>query len=132
MAGETRIFNRETRQQLIGFSLVGAANTLIHLMMITGLVELFSVHAVPANGMAFITANLFSFWVNSRWSFRAAVTRQRYVRFLAVSLLGLTISLLASAVAEVFNWHYLAGVALLFCIMPLLTFFSHKFWTYAK
>lgn len=126
------MLNRETGRQLTGFSLIGVANTLIHLMMVTGLVELLSVHAVAANGMAFITANLFSFWVNSRWSFRVAVTCQRYMRFLAVSLLGLTVSLLASTVAEALNWHYLAGVALLFCIMPLLTFFSHKFWTYAK
>lgn len=130
MVEETRMFNRETGRQFTGFSLIGVVNTLLHLMVVTGLVELFSVHPIPANGMAFITANLFSFWANSRWSFRAAVTRQRYMRFLAVSLLGLFVSLLAIAVSEALQWHYLAGVLLSFVFLPLITFLAHRHWTW--
>ncbi len=124
------MLNRETGRQFTGFSLIGVVNTLLHLMVVTGLVELFAVHPIPANGMAFITANLFSFWANSRWSFRAAVTRQRYMRFLAVSLLGLFVSLLAIAVSEALQWHYLAGVLLSFVFLPLITFLVHRHWTW--
>lgn len=130
MVVETRMFNRETGRQFTGFSLIGVVNTLLHLMVVTGLVELFSVHPIPANGMAFITANLFSFWANSRWSFRVAVTRQRYLRFLAVSLLGLFVSLLAIAISEALQWHYLAGVLLSFVFLPLITFLAHRHWTW--
>jgi putative flippase GtrA len=130
MVVETRMFNRETGRQFTGFSLIGVVNTLLHLMVVTGLVELFSVHPILANGMAFITANLFSFWANSRWSFRAAVTRQRYMRFLAVSLLGLFVSLLAIAVSEALQWHYLAGVLLSFVFLPIVTFLAHRHWTW--
>lgn len=130
MAEETRMFNRETGRQFTGFSLIGVVNTLLHLMVVTGLVELFSVHPIPANGMAFITANLFSFWANSRWSFRAALTRQRYMRFLVISLLGLFVSLLTIAVSEALQWHYLAGVLLSFVFLPLITFLAHRHWTW--
>lgn len=130
MVKETRIFNREASRQFTGFSLIGVVNTLLHLLVVTGLVELFSVHPIPANGMAFITANLFSFWANSRWSFRAAATRQRYMRFLAVSLLGLFVSFLAIVISEALQWHYLAGVLLSFVLLPLLTFLAHKHWTW--
>lgn len=124
------MLNRETGRQFAGFSLVGIANTLIHLIVVTGLVELFSVHPLPANGVAFISANLFSFWANSRWSFRTAITGQRYMRFFAVSLAGLAISLIAIVVSEALQWHYLAGVFLSFVFLPLVTFLAHRNWTW--
>ena len=130
MAEEIKMFNRETGRQFTGFSLIGVVNTLLHLMVVTGLVELFSVHPIPANGMAFITANLFSFWANSRWSFRAALTHQRYMRFLVISLLGLFVSLLTISVSEALQWHYLAGVLLSFVFLPLITFLAHRHWTW--
>lgn len=124
------MLNRETGRQFTGFSLIGVANTLIHLIIVTGLVELFSVHPLPANGIAFISANIFSFWANSRWSFRAAITSQRYVRFLTVSLIGLAISLIAIAISETLQWHYLVGVLLSFIFLPLITFLTHRNWTW--
>ena len=126
------MIDRETGRQFTGFSLIGVFNTIIHLVIVTGLVEIFFVHPMPANAIAFICANLFSFWANSRWSFQATVTRQRYLRFFTVSLIGLAISILAIAVSEALKWHYLIGVAISFCTMPLLTFIAHKSWTYRK
>ena len=124
------MLNREMGRQFTGFSLIGIINTLIHLIMVIGLVELLTIHPLPANGLSFISANLFSFWANSRWSFRVAVTSQRYMRFLAVSLLGLAISLLAIAISEALQWHYLAGVFLSFIFLPLITFLAHRNWTW--
>jgi putative flippase GtrA len=124
------MINRETGRQLASFSLIGVCNTLIHLVMVMGLVELFSVYPVLANGVAFINANLFSFWANSRWSFRAAINRQRYIRFFVVSLLGLTVSVLASMLGETLHWHYLLGVLLTFIFLPLVTFLAHRNWTW--
>ncbi len=124
------MFNREMGRQFTGFSLIGVVNTLIHLIIVTSLVELLSVHPILANGMAFISANIFSFWANSRWSFRAAVTHQRYLRFLTVSLLGLAVSLIAIVISEALQWHYLAGVFMSFIFLPLITFLAHRNWTW--
>ncbi len=124
------MLDREAGRQFTGFSLIGIVNTLIHLVIVTGLVELFSVYSVLANGIAFISANLFSFWANSRWSFRAVISTQRYLRFLTVSLLGLAVSLLASIVSEALSWHYLIGVLLTFVFLPFITFCAHKNWTW--
>ncbi len=124
------MLNRETGRQLTGFSLIGVINTLIHLIIVTGMVELLEVHPIPANGFAFISANLFSFWANSRWSFQTAVTSHRYARFLIVSLAGLTVSLIAVAISETLHWHYLIGVLISFIFLPLMTFLAHKNWTW--
>ncbi|WP_244070399.1 GtrA family protein [Nitrosomonas sp. PY1] len=126
------MIDREIGRQFTGFSLIGIFNTIIHLVIVTSLVEVFLAHPMPANAIAFICANLFSFWANSRWSFRTTLTHQRYLRFFTVSLIGLTTSILAIAVSETLNWHYLIGVAISFCIMPLLTFVAHRSWTYKK
>ncbi|MDV6344228.1 GtrA family protein [Nitrosomonas sp. Is37] len=130
MVGKSRILNRETGRQFIGFSVIGVVNTLIHLMIVIGLVELLSIHPASANGVAFIGANLFSFWANSRWSFRVIATSQRYMRFLAVSIVGLFVSILAINVSEALQLHYLAGVLLSFVFLPLITFLAHRNWTW--
>ncbi|MCC8997043.1 MAG: GtrA family protein [Nitrosomonas sp.] len=126
------MFDREVGRQFIGFSLIGVINTVIHLVLVTGLVEILLIHPMLANALAFIGANLFSFWANSRWSFQTALTRQRYTRFFLVSLIGLFVSVSAIAISEALRWHYLVGVAISFCIMPFLTFITHKSWTYRK
>ncbi|HLP80658.1 MAG TPA: GtrA family protein [Nitrosomonas sp.] len=122
--------DREIGRQLTGFSLIGVINTAIHLSIVTGMVELLEVHPIPANGCAFLSANLFSFWANSRWSFRTAVTGQRYLRFLIVSLIGLAVSIISIAMSEALQWHYLTGVLLSFVFLPLITFLAHRYWTW--
>lgn len=119
-------------RQFTGFSLIGVLNTIVHLVIVTGLVEIFFAHPMPANAIAFICANLFSFWANSRWSFQTTLTRQRYLRFFTVSLIGLAISILAIAVSEALKWHYLVGVLLAFTVLPIITFFAHKKWTWSN
>ncbi|MCC7092278.1 MAG: GtrA family protein [Nitrosomonas sp.] len=130
MAAVIQMLDRETGRQLTGFSLIGVINTFIHLGLVTALVELLTIHPMPANGMAFIGANLFSFWANSRWSFRAVITGQRYLRFLAVSLIGLAVSVVSIAISETLHWHYLIGVLLSFIFLPSVTFMAHRYWTW--
>jgi len=124
------MFDREVGRQFTGFSIIGVINTVIHLTLVTGLVEILLIDPMLANALAFISANLFSFWANSRWSFQTVLTRQRYMRFLLVSLIGLFVSVSAIAVSEALRWHYLVGVLLSFIVLPLITFFTHKKWTW--
>ena len=98
--------------------------------MVVALVEGARLHAVAANGLAFVVANAFSFWANNRYTFRTAATGARYLRFLVVSLAGLALALAASALAAVQHWHYLAGVAISFVLLPLLSFAANRFWTW--
>lgn len=117
-------------RQISGFSLVGVANTVIHLAVVTAAVEALAWHPVLANGLAFGVANTFSFWANSRFTFAAEPTRGRYARFVTVSLLGLLLSLLASALASIQGWHYLIGVAIAFVLLPGLSFLANRYWTW--
>jgi putative flippase GtrA len=117
-------------RQFLKFSGVGAANTLIHLAVTVSLVELWQTNPVIANTLAFLTANAFSYWANSRWSFRAEMSRQRFIRFFIVSIVGLLLTITLSGFAQEMHWHYLVGVALMFCALPVLTFVFHKYLTF--
>ena len=116
--------------QFLRFSTIGVVNTLIHVGVVMGLVESGLLPPVPANGLAFVAANLFSFWANGRFTFRAAPSWRRYSRFLCVSLAGLLLTLAASLLGEWLAWHYMGGVLLSFVLLPLLSFAANRWWTW--
>lgn len=116
--------------QFLRFASIGVINTLIHLGVVTSLVESGALPPVPANGIAFVAANLFSFWANSRFTFRAAPSLRRYGRFLFVSVAGLLLTLLSSQIGEWLRWHYLGGVLLSFVLLPVLSFAANRWWTW--
>ena len=109
---------------------VGFASTLIHLVAVVSLVEVIGVHSLPANGLAFTLANVFSYFANARWAFRTAWSASSYWRFLLVSLLGLAIALIGSTLAQFRQGHYLTGVAVSMVVIPFLTYLAHRLWTW--
>lgn len=102
---------RAELKHFVRFCLVGVANTGVHMLIVLALAEL--LHWAPplANAAAFICANLFSYIVNSRWTFVAMQGgASRYPRFFAVSLVGLAISWASVELAMRLGLHYLVGV----------------------
>ncbi len=124
------VLRSETARQFAGFAAIGVVNTLLHLGVVLGLVEGGGVHPTLANGAAFVCANLFSYWANSRFTFRTAPTLRRYGRFAVVSLAGLAVAMLATQAALALQLHYLLGVALSFVLLPVLSFTANKVWTW--
>lgn len=119
----------ETRR-FVTWASIGVVNTLIHLTVVVLLVEAGGTGSVLANGLAFTAANIFSFFANSLLTFRSHPTVRRYAKFLSVSLSGLLVSLGSSYFATLFDWHYLIGVAIGFVVLPLITYLSHRLWTW--
>ncbi len=119
-------------RRFAGFSGIGVLNTAIHLALVVALVEQAGWHSVSANCTAFVAANLFSFWANSRWNYRTELCPRRYGRFLAVSLAGLAVTATLTGVAAWLGWHYLVGTAMVFVALPMLTFLAHERWTWAR
>jgi putative flippase GtrA len=117
--------------RFVNFSIIGVANTVIHLAVVVALVEGLQANPVLANCIAFIVANLFSFYANGRWNYPDRFEHRRYGRFLAVSLIGLGVTAGASGIAAALGWHYLLGTGLVFVCLPVLTFFAHERWTWS-
>lgn len=111
---------------LVVFGLIGVANTLLHSGTVIALVESALARPVPANVAGFALANTCSFFANCRFTFHQAPSWPRYRKFLAVSLLSLTLTVALSTLAERMHWHYLVGLLLVLLCGPVLTFALHK------
>lgn len=98
------------QKRFLRFCMVGVANTLLHMAVVYTLVEEVGMLPRLGNMLAFVVANLFSFFVNSRWTFQQAAGLQRYTKFFLVSLTGLALSWLCVALAEKIGVHYMLGV----------------------
>lgn len=126
----SRLPGRQTLVRLVRFGVSGVIATGIHVAVATLLIYLLHASQVVANGVAFVIANIGSYLLNTLWSFGATPGRDSYLRFLAVSLLGLMLTLAISAGAEALGASYWAGLAAILCVVPIVTFVLHRSWTY--
>lgn len=126
-------------RQFIRFGFIGLLNTGIHfgiaLLCIRGFyLENYLIIMKPttANGLAFLMATTFSFFINTLWSFSSEVNQKNLFRYVCVALLGLMLTVLLAGIAEIIGLSSIEGVVLIICTMPFLNFAMHKWWTYQK
>lgn len=118
--------------KIVRFLGIGIINAMIHTILVVFSVEKLGLHPGLSNAIAFSIANIFSYFANRRWNFRGTASLQQYGRFLSVSLLGLTTTILISSVVEWIGWHYLIGLVLVFVALPVFTFLLHWKWTFKQ
>lgn len=117
--------------QFLRFALVGVANTAVHAGVVILLMETLAPPAAVANACAFIEANLMSYCINSRFTFRVPMSWLGYRRFLLVSLVSLGLTLLITSWVEYMGWHYGVGLVMVVFIVPVLNFMVMKLWAFA-
>lgn len=100
------------------FALIGVINTGLHFILLVFMVEKMKFPPPPANAVAFLLANLFSYFANSRFNFRVGISSKRYILFFGTSLIGVVVAYGLSAAVERLGGHYLVGFALLIVVMP--------------
>ena len=122
----------KVKKEFLLFAVIGVFNTLTHAMSVIAFVELFQAHPTLANTLAFFVANTVSYFLNSRYTFKAAASLSRYKRFLLASSFALLATVLLSSFAEWMHWHYLIGLMLVIFISPVLTFTLQKQWTFKE
>lgn len=109
--------------------LAGLAVTGLHVCVASTLIGMGWLPAL-ANGAAFAIATMASYLVNTIWSFSAPIRGRNLWRFVQVSVIGFTLSMLISGLADYCHLHYYWGIALVAIFLPPITFFLHLKWTY--
>lgn len=117
-------------RQLFKFALIGLVATVIHVSIVICVVETVSLKPWLSNGIAFIIASLFSYTCNTLWSFDTALSVPTIKRYYCVSFVGLSLSISLSAIVEYYSIHYFYGIFLVVCLVPLVSFYLHKCWTF--
>jgi putative flippase GtrA len=119
---------RQTRR----FALSGALVTAFHVVVAASLIRVLQAPPALANAMAFSLATVLSYTVNTLWSFSRPLQGIALIRFAAVSLLGLALTVAIAALAHSHGLSYWAGIAGVVCTVPPVTFLLHKAWTYRE
>lgn len=114
------------------FAVVGLVATLVHVTVVTVLVELFAVSAVTASVPAFLLAMLCSYIANRRWTFQAdGAHHEQLPKYALVSAAGLGLNVLIMyVVVEVMHRWYGSGLALVVITVPMVTYLLNRNWTF--
>lgn len=118
-------------KQFLCFALIGVANTLIHGGLLIIAVEKLLWALSAAHLLAFAVANVFSYALNSKLTFKVGLSFKAYTRFLLASLLSLVLTLLLATAVEWYGAHYLIGFALIVVLVPLMSFMVMRFWVFS-
>lgn len=117
-------------RRLLRFGVTGLGSTLLHALVALGLITWLTTAPPLANGLAFCVATVFSYLVNTLWSFSAPLHGQNLRRFLTVSAIGFLLAMGLAWLAELVGWTPLVGIALVVCVVPAVSFVLHSLWTY--
>lgn len=113
--------------------MVGALATAVHYIVALCLVMFSETGVLLANFTAYCVAVAVSYIGHTRITFGAAVNRNNFIRFLAVSLSALGLSQLVLFVmqrADILSYQFnlVLGVG----VIPLYSFLCNKFWVYRR
>ena len=117
-------------RQSLRFGLSGLFVTGLHVVMAAGLINLASLKPAIANGVAYVIATITSYTINTLWSFKSTPIIGNLLRFLAVSISGLLLTMLITGIIDRLGFSYWLGIAVVVLLVPPLTFLLHRNWTY--
>lgn len=117
-------------RQALRFVFSGLLVTGLHVYIATAFIKYLLPAPPLANGVAFLVATVFSYLINTMWSFSSPLHRRNLFRFCVVSLIGLSLAMAISGTAQYYGLHYLYGIGFVACTVAPVTFLLHSFWTY--
>ena len=118
------------RRQFALFLCIGLGATVVHVVIAAHLIGAHMMPPALGNAIAFVVANLFSYFSQSAYVFRQQTRSAQYWLFLCVSLVGLALVAAISTGLEVLGVHYVAGIAAVVLVLPIVTFGLHSLWTF--
>jgi putative flippase GtrA len=117
-------------KKALRFAVSGFIVTSLHVLIASTFIEMVLPTAAIANGVAFIVSTIFSYFINTLWSFSSLLHKKNLIRFCLVSLIGLSLAMSLSALAQQYGLDYWYGIFLVVSFVPLVTFLLHNYWTY--
>lgn len=128
MANFNKIFfYLNSRPRFVRFVMTGVANTTVHISVFAFFLYA-QISVVFANVLAFMCANIFSFFASSYFVFKVnSSSIYFYWRFLSLSIIGVLLSFAISVVCEKLQLHAYFSVLGVVLIMPPASYLLQKF-----
>lgn len=118
-------------REIVVFGVVGVLATLTHYFSAIFAVELLGWNVMVANMFAYCVAVGVSFFGHSLLTFRVAMSRSRFVKFVLVSLSALAVSQgLLWGLTEIALFRHRINMLAVVCVVPAYSYVFNKFWVY--
>ena len=114
--------------KLIRYALIGGVSTLIHIGGASVYIYLINSSLLQSNIVGFLIAYTFSYTIQSKFVFEAKISRDKAIRYFIVQILALLVAIALSDILSSYNSYIKSIIVAL--LLPLVTFFVHKFWTF--
>ena len=115
--------------EIIKFLLIGVTNVLILLVLAFLFVRILGVDPLLANGTAYFLSAISSYLMNSFFTFKQSFSYLRLTKFLIASTFLSFCASFITAVALHYNYDYIVSIFLIIFVLPLFSFFIHKYWS---
>lgn len=117
-------------KRLCRFGLTGLLVTGVHLVVASIAIVKCGWPSPTGNGLAFITATLVSYFINTLWSFKGQLHKRTLARFLGVSALGFSQAMGMALLMERLGFNHYEGILAVALSIPPVSFLLHNLWTY--
>ncbi|RUM75152.1 MAG: GtrA family protein [Sulfurovum sp.] len=114
--------------KIIRYALIGAIATIIHLSVSTFYIAKIDNTLFVSNVLGFLISYIFSYVMQSKMVFEHAINVEKAIKYFIVQFSSLLLSVFLSDIASEYN-NYLKTVMVII-MMPIMTFFIHKMWTF--
>jgi putative flippase GtrA len=103
----------------------------LHVLMATAFIQIELPAPSLANGVAFVVATIFSYLINTAWSFSITLHERNLIRFCFVSFVGLSFAMTVPGIAQYYGLNYWHGITVfvVYTILPV-EILLHNLWTY--
>ena len=130
----SNLFKTSNFVELIKFAFVGALGTVVNLSILYTLTELFNVHYIISEAIAFLVSVVHNYILNKIWTFKESLHERiitKYFKYIIINLISLCINLTILFILVEFYgfWYIFAEVVAISCAF-LNNFIINKFWTF--
>jgi len=122
--------DRKNLIEFFKFSVIGISNVAVFLLLVIFFHYKTEFNEFVINGMCYLLSAVYSFCLNTIFTFKQPFKKLALVKFLIASIL---LSLTASAITAIIIFlklQYWISLVVVIFGMPLLSFFLHKYWSF--
>ena len=114
--------------KIVRYGFIGGISTLIHIIVAFLYLHFVANSILFSNVSGFLSAFAFSYMVQSHFVFEHKLSLSKAWRYFIVQVVALMVSIVVAKYIPLDN--YLRVIVVAF-ILPLMTFFIHKLWTFS-
>jgi len=116
------------QHKLVRYAFIGGFSTLIHITGASLYIYLVTPSLLQSNIVGFLLAYTFSYTIQSKFVFESQLSQAKAIKYFIVQVIALLIAIFLSDILDNFNTYIKTIIVAL--LLPLVTFFVHKFWTF--